>query len=170
MFLGIRRLFALGLAVVAILALVSGCGTPTGSHQYKDGRLYFLNNCRPPRPDNPATYIMHFWVEYEDVRYDPPFHLTWDGQPTEEGAFELSDYPLPGGTEVTLKYFFDHMNGYVENRPAKAIVDGNITIEVYMQRWGGAGGYGSTVLYQVHPGKWEGITIILQGTSDPSEY
>ena len=166
MFLGIRRLFALGLAVVALLALVSGCGST--KTEYKDGRLYFLNNCRPSSPEFGGWYIDGFWVEYEGVRYDPPFHLTWDGQLTGEGAFELTDYPLPGGTEVTLKYFFDHMNGYVENRPAKAIIDGNITIEAYMQLW--VGYHASTVLHKVHPGKWEGITIILVGTEDPSEY
>jgi len=168
MVLSIRRLLAVGLSIFALLAVVSGCGGPTGSHQYKDGRLYFLNNCRPPRPEDPHTYIQGFWVEYEGVKYYPPFHLTWDGQPTGEGAMELTDYPLPGGTKVTVKYYFDHMNGFVESRTAETVIDGNITIEAYMQDWATGGGYGSTVLHRVHPGKWEGITIL--GTDDPSAY
>ena len=148
--------------VVFVLFLVAmsqmmGCSGSTDT-TYEDGRLYVVNNTRLPTLPGGGDFVKKMWVVYEGIEIYPPNNLTHEGEPTGAGCLELTEEPLPGGTTVTLVYRFDHMNGVVSERSITVTIDGNTTIDIYMEDWS-ITGYGSTVIARVVPGKWEGATI-----------
>jgi len=158
------RIYVWSVLIMAMLwgLIFQGC-SGTVDQSFEDGRLYVVNNARPPTIAGGSDYVKKLWVVYEGVKYDLPFNLTNDGTPTGAGAIELTEDPLSGGTIVEVEYFFDHMNAFVESRKITVTIDGNMTIDTYMQDWN-ISSYGSTVLARVVPGKWEGTTVIRGGS------
>ena len=142
--------------VVALSQMMSCSGSTATT--YEDGRLYAVNNTRPPTLPEGGDFVKKMWVVYEGIAFYPPNNLTHEGEPTGAGCIELTEEPLPGGSTVILVYKFDHMNGMVEDRSITVTIDGNTTIDIYMEDWS-ITGYGSTVIARVVPGKWGGVTI-----------
>ncbi len=156
-----RNLVLFPLMVLCGLVFLIGCSGSTDT-TFGDGRLYAVNNTRPPTIPGGSDFVKRMWVIYDGIRFDPPNNLTTDGESTGAGCMELTEEPLPGGTTVTVEYKFDHMNAFVEAREITVIIDGNTTIDIYMENWS-ITGYGSTVIARVVPGKWGGTTIVHGG-------
>lgn len=144
---------------VAFLLLVFYTCNSTSSVP-NDGRVYVVNNTRPPETPGGNDYVKWVKVVYEGTEYDIPHNMDHDGNPTGVGAIELTrGEPLPGGLAVQLVYKWDHQGGNVDEGRITVTVDGNMTIEMYMlDPWesfdpGGAG----TLTARVVRGKWDGI-------------
>ena len=80
------------------IALAVGCSSSTES-QYKDGRVYFINNARPPEPGD-VNYVFNMRVVYEEQERFIPSNIDHHGDPTGAGSIDLTEGrpPLPGGT------------------------------------------------------------------------
>ena len=133
-------------AVLLPLVFLSGCTSST-EQEAKEGRLYAVNNARP------GSYIKSVWIILEGMRYDIPFNMTEEKQPTGEGAIELTDAPLPGGMVVEVTYGYRYGDIGQEGK-ITVTVDGNMTIDVYMKSWESRI---SVVTAQVVPGRWDGV-------------
>lgn len=144
------------LLVCAGFAL-SGCGGVTGG-SYRPGRVFVVNNTRPPQIPGTQDNIVRAWVEYEEQFFyrttGLPRNMNYDGTCNVEEPVELTDAPLPGGTPVKVRYWFDHMNSHIEFREITFTVDGDITMELYMDDWLRAAS--SMVSARIHKGKWAG--------------
>ncbi|HID11134.1 MAG TPA: hypothetical protein EYP17_07515 [Candidatus Latescibacteria bacterium] len=95
-----------------------------------------MNLGNSPCGDLTDRYIL---IDWEGMEVKVPPNMDCDGNPTGVGAVELTSEPLPGGTEVDFTYYFFYVG---DRKPMKlsevlarvgerAIVDGDITIELY---------------------------------------
>ena len=147
MFFKIRR-FSLTAVLLPLLVLM-GCTSSTGP-EFREGRLYAVNNARPA---SWGGYIKEVWMILEEVRYDVPFNMTAEGAGTGEGAVELSEAPLPGGMTVDVTYAYKYGDITQEGK-ITVPVDGNMTIDLYMEKWDSKI---SVITARVVPGKWDGV-------------
>ena len=147
-----RRL-ALVLLLSWVAVSVLSC-SGTVNTQQDDGKIYVLNNTIPYVPGVLANsrFSTAVWVVYDGVRYDVPFNMDGERNPTGAGAFELTEELLPGGTTVTLECVVLH--GISEPKSITVTIDGNVTVEMYWEEWTDI--Y-TTYLLRVVPGRWDGI-------------
>ncbi len=146
-----------GLALVLFLLCMVGCTDMlrgTVNTQYEDGGIYVVNNTIPYVSGVLANsrFSTAVWVVYDGVRYDVPFNMDGERNPTGAGAFELTEEPLPGGTTVTLECVVLH--GVSEPKNITVTIDGNVTVEMYWEEWTDI--Y-TTYLLRVVPGRWNGV-------------
>ena len=162
-----KWLSALAVGVLTIALL--DCGETTKA--FRDGRLYVVNNTvwrtnlgNGACGDISDRYIL---IEWEGTEVKVPPNMDCDGNPTGVGAVELTSEPLPGGTEIDFTYYFF----YVGNRESmklsevlgrigeKAIIDGDITIEIYSEYWGKWNQCDIVPYARVIKGKFNGVHI-----------
>ncbi len=128
---------------VLLLGMLLGCSSSTGM-KHKDGRLFVVND---------LVAMFSVWVIYDDVRYDIPFNLTQDGEPTGVGAVQIGDGMIPGGMSVRFEYVMDNGNQTFRG-DVSLIIDGDMTVELYTMDlndpWHSATGV------RIIPGKWDG--------------
>ena len=138
------RSFLLAVALLLPLIFLLSCSSST-EQEFEEGRLYVVNNTRP------VLNIYGVWVMFEGVRYDTPFNMTEERESTGEGAVELTDTPLPGGMVVEVGYYY--LYGKVVNTDTiRVTMDGNMTIDLYMESWEDRTSY---VTARLVPGKWD---------------
>ena len=141
--------------VVAVLFLplifLLGCTSST-KQQFKDGRLYAVNNARPSYTGYRFS-IRGVWATLDGVQYDIPFNMTSEGEPTGAGAVELTGDPLPGGMILEVTYGCRFRDTTIEQK-LTVTVDGNVTIDVYMESWDIQH---SIITARLVPGRWDGI-------------
>ncbi|MCK5329680.1 MAG: hypothetical protein KAR36_13845 [Candidatus Latescibacteria bacterium] len=145
------------LALVLLLSWVAVSGlscSGTVDTQQDDGKIYVVNNTIPFVLGVEANrrFSTSVWVVYDGVRYDIPFNMDWDRNPTGAGAFELTEELLPGGTTVTLECVVLH--GISEVKNITFVVDGSVTIEIHWEEWTDSF---TTYLLRIVPGRWDGI-------------
>jgi len=145
------RSFLLAVLLFLPLVFLLGC-TSSMEQDFEEGRIYVVNNARPVGGDW-GFNIMQVWVIWEDVRYDTPFNMTVEKDPTGAGVVELTDSPLPGGMVAEVTYYYIARN-VMEQGNVTITVDGNVTIDLYMKGWDNQ--Y-STVTARVVPGRWDGV-------------
>lgn len=137
--------------------ILSGCGGPTGTH-YSPGRVFVIDNTRPPQILGTHGNIVRTWIEYDERFYyidtGLPRNMNQNGICNCDEPIELTDAALPGGTPVKVKYWFDHMNSTIEFREITFTVDGDITVELYMDNW--LYSPSSMVNARIHKGRWTG--------------
>ena len=150
----IRDVFAVVVGSLGLLVFLSGCSGSMETN-FKDGKIYFVNNTRPWIEGAPA-FIRILWVVYDETQYEIPFNKDCDGNPTNAGAVELTPSPLAGGTVAELEciYTFAGSSARTESRRTTVIIDGNMTVEAYSMGWE----YPlSSVGLRVIKGIWEGF-------------
>ena len=142
----------LGVSLLGLVVfLLSSCSS-TGP-EYKDGRLYALNNTQPyVEGISERRYAEEVWVVYEGIRYDIPFNMDFYGDPTGAGPVELTEEPLLGGTVVRLECVVLH--GAPMKKTVDVTIDGNVTVEIYWDIWNYKW---SSFSLRVVPGRWDGI-------------
>ena len=146
-----RRLALVLLLSWGAVSVLSCSGTV--NTQQDDGKIYVLNNVIPSELGaGLGFFASSVWVVYDGVRYDIPFNMDNERNPTGAGALELTEEPLPGGTSVTLECVVLH--GISEPKSITVTIDGNITIEMYWEEWTDM--Y-TTYLLRIIPGRWDGI-------------
>jgi len=140
--------------VLLVIALAVGCSGSTES-QYKDGRVYFINNARPPEPGD-ANYVFNMRVVYEEHEYFIPSNIDHDGNPTGAGSIDLTEgrSPLPGGTVVHLECHYYAYNASQKATSVDLTVDGNVTVEAYSSSWDRVD---VIALLRIIAGKWDGV-------------
>ena len=140
--------------VLLVIALAVGCSGSTES-QYKDGRVYFINNARPPEPGD-ANYVFNMRVVYEEQEIFIPSNIDHEGNPTGVGSIDITEGrpPLPGGTVVHLECHYYAYNASQKSASVDLTVDGNVTVEAYSSSWDRPD---VIALLRIIPGKWDGV-------------
>ncbi|HID95008.1 MAG TPA: hypothetical protein EYP53_02980 [Candidatus Latescibacteria bacterium] len=142
-----------------ITVVLSGC-TEHATRLYKEGRLYVVNNACPHSREEPRWVTVEW--EGESILVDP--NMDEDGEPTGVGAVLITPASLPGGTEIDFVFNFRFV-GEIRSRrlsevlPSgqKAIIDGDITIDIYSLRWDPSRGLIIDCTARVISGKFDGI-------------
>jgi len=126
-----------------------GCGSPT-EETLDDGRLFVINNCRPEPPGHIPSKI---FVIFDEKRWEIPFNMDYNGNPTGVGPVELTQKtgPLTGGTRLNLKYGSRIGQGGYREYELPVTIDGNITVEIYSLDWWD---WRSRIGARVHKGYW----------------
>ena len=122
-----------------LIGIFLNCGVSTVI-TYRDGRLYVVNNTNLESNLGGFEYIL---VEWEGEEIKIPRNMNPDGSWTHAGAVQLTPEPLPGGTGIdfTYHYFFVgasqpvRLSGVLKVLGEEAIIDGDITIDIYSRVW-----------------------------------
>jgi len=152
----VLRIFFSGTIALLMLAFF-GCGEkPTRS--YRDGRLWVVNNFSSWDPAG-----RWLTVEWEGEVISVDNNMDYEGNPTGVGAVLITPEPLPGGTVVDFTFNFKFGNEVRTRRLSellpsgqKAIIDGDITIEVYSLKWDPRLAYNDAAV-RVVSGKFDGV-------------
>jgi hypothetical protein len=135
-----------------------------GSREYGEGDVYVLNNVG--RASNlphggGALEDLYVAVEWEGERIKIQPNMDEDKNSTGIGAVRITAEPLEGGVVVDFAYGFMYYGDEMQRKLSgvmeeEALVDGDITIELYTEYWI-PGSYSVIVLAEVHKGKYDGI-------------
>jgi hypothetical protein len=156
--------------ISGLIGILGGCGG-SSTRTYDDGRLYVVNNLSWGQHLGPLSsskvderYIL---VEWEgEVRIHP--NMDQEGNPTGIGAVQLTPESLPGGTEIDFPFTYaiywgkqskNELSVLLEALGFKAIIDGDITIEIYSQDWTPASSSEMVCLAAVLRGKRDEIHV-----------
>ncbi len=124
-----------------------GCGSPTEPH-FEAGKLYFVNNTRDWYGAGERIYAV-----FEETETKIEFNMTNEGELTGEGAVEISDGPLAGGTRVTVGCLYWQQGDILGPAEISVTIDGNMTVEAYETDWNKSQ---SNIAVRVHRGIYNG--------------
>ena len=151
--------------VGGLMGLLIGCGEST-TGTFKEGRLYVVNNTGYNSNVGTSEFAVDRYIEvtWEGEVIFIPMNMDRDGNPTGAGAVLLTPEPLPGGTVIDFTYLFIfeiarrtmELSEVLARIGEKAVIDGDITIEIYSARWDPMA---STIIAfaRVIKGKYDGI-------------
>ncbi|HID96237.1 MAG TPA: hypothetical protein EYP53_09325 [Candidatus Latescibacteria bacterium] len=153
----VLRIMAAGGMFVG-LVLLAGCTGGTGVN-YKDGRVYILNNTRFSWGQDGVTKLWVETLDGEKIIDEVDFHLDPD---TREIRQEVEPVPLydeelfPGGSEVEFYIKYNFACGVNKLLVKVPHIDGDITVEVYMSQWKSEAYFTGLPTYRLVPGRFTG--------------
>jgi len=148
---------------VGIVLVLAGCES---TREFAEGDVYVVNNVGAESnlpfhgagTDLKELYLVVVW---EGERLHIPPNMDRDKNSRGVGAVQITSEPLPGGTAVDFSYRFYYVGDEMERKLSEvmeeeALVDGDITIELYSEHWAPTSNQ-IVVLAEVHRGKFDGI-------------
>ena len=146
------------------MLVLLGCES---TKRYGEGDVYVVNNSGLASCLRYYTVVggdlYHLIVEWEGERIKIKCNMDVNGNSTGVGAVRITSEPLEGGLSVDFAYCFlfvgdEKVWKFSDVLEEEALVDGDITIELYSERWDPSS-WDIVVLGTAHRGKFDGIHI-----------
>ena len=151
------------LICVGIGFLLLGCES---TREYGEGDVYVVNNVGdrsnlPYHSSGTSMKDLYLAVEWEGERIEIQPNMDEDKNSTGVGAVRITSEPLAGGVVVDFSFFYLYVGDEMQRKVSdvseeEAIVDGDITIELYSEKWEPSSER-IFVLTKLHRGKFDGI-------------
>ena len=145
--------------------LLLGCES---TREFGEGDVYVVNNVGsrinfPYHSMGTSMEDIYIVVEWEGERIRIKPNMDEDGNSTGVGAVRITSEPLAGGVVVDFLFLYIYVGSELDRRISdvseeEALVDGDITIELYTEKWEPANDR-MFVLAKVHKGKYDGIHL-----------
>jgi hypothetical protein len=150
---------------VGIVLVLLGCES---TRELGEGDVYVVNNLGsrinfPYHSMGTSMEEIYIVVEWEGERINIQPNMDEDGNCTGVGAFRITSEPLAGGVLVDFLFLYLYVGSELDRMLSdvleeKVVVDGDITIELYTEKWEPANDR-MYVLAKVHKGKYDGIHL-----------
>jgi len=148
-----------------IVLVLAGCES---TREFAEGDVYVVNNVgsRINLPfHSTGVGYEDIWInvvwEGERLKIHP--NMNEDKTSTGVGAVRITSEPLPGGTVVDFLFIYLYVGSELDRMLShvleeEAVVDGDITIELYTERWEPSNDR-MFVLAKLHKGKYDGVHL-----------